>query len=64
MKNRPQGFISVEKIDHDGEIFDYIKELHEYLWQFVRIFHPSAGGSLSEWIDDTLDEVTSKRRII
>ena len=61
MKDRPQGFISTEKIDHNGEIFDYIKELHEYLWQFVHIFHPGAGGSLGEWIDSTLDDVNSKR---
>ena len=61
MKDRPQGFIASDKIDHNGEIFDYIRELHEYLWRFVYVYHSSASGSLSEWVDETLDNAESKR---
>ena len=64
MKDRPNGFIGEDKVDHDGEVFDYIKELHEYLWRFVRLFSPSASGSLADLIDCVLDDVESKRRII
>ena len=64
MKQRPAGFIAEDKVDHNGEIFDYIRELHEYLWKFVRIFYPMASGSLNEWLDQTLDDIESKRRII
>lgn len=62
MKERPRGFIAEDKIDHDGEIFDYIRELHGYLWRFVRCFRPAASGSLSDFIDDTLDDIESRRR--
>ena len=61
MKNRPSGFIAEDKIDHNGEIFDYIRELHQYLWAFVYIFHPGAGGNLSEWVDDTLANASCSR---
>ena len=57
MKDRPEGFIAEDKIDHDGEIFDYIRELHLYLWAFVRLFYPMAGGSLDYWVDKVLDDV-------
>jgi len=56
MKVRESGFIAEDKIDHNGEIFDYIRELHEYLWQYVRLFYPSASGSLSDWVDKVLDD--------
>ena len=61
MKIRTTGFIGEDKLDHNGEIFDYIRELHEYLWRFVRVFYPAAGGSLSDWVDSTLDDAESKR---
>jgi hypothetical protein len=54
MKNRPNGFLSNEKIDHDSEVFDYIKELHEYLWRFVRCEIPGANGKLSDLLDDAI----------
>jgi len=57
MKDRPEGFIAEDKLDHNGEIFDYIRECHEYLWQFVRLSYPSASGSLRDWLDKVLDEV-------
>lgn len=55
MKERPIGFIADDKLDHDGEIFDYIKELHKYLWKFTRVFIPSANGSLHDFVDKALE---------
>jgi len=60
MKPRPNGFLAEDKISHDSEIFDYIQELHDYLWQFVRVFRPSASGCLYDFIDDAL--ATAKER--
>ena len=54
MKERPKYFLADDKIDHDGEIFDYIRELHDYLWRFVRAANPAASGSLSDFVDDAL----------
>jgi len=54
MKERPKGFLSEENIDHDSEIFDYIMELHDYLWKFIHIFNPDAGGSINDNIDDVI----------
>lgn len=60
MKKRPIGFLGVREIDHDGEIFDYIKELHEYLWNFVRLRLPYVSGTLDFFIDEALDIAESK----
>ena len=61
MKERPKHFLSEDKIAQDEEIFDYIKELHDYLWQFVRVAIPSASGSLSEYIDVAIEILEEKR---
>ena len=55
MKNRPEGFLKPEFIDPDSEQFNYIKELHWYLWRFVRFAFPDANGDLSDFIDPALD---------
>jgi len=62
MKSRPRGFIAEDKIDHNGEIFDYIRELHSYLWRFIRAVNPSASGLLSDYVDEVLDDIESKCR--
>ena len=54
MKPRPRGFLAESEISHDSEIFDYIHELHDYLWQFVRVFRPMASGYLDDFIDNVL----------
>lgn len=54
MKNRTNGFLSKENIDHDSEQFDYITEIHNYLWKFVRTQIPNANGKLSDFVDDAL----------
>ena len=59
MKARPLGFIDSSKIDHDGEPFDYICELHEYLWRVVRAMRPGAGGSLQYFLDEEVENLES-----
>ena len=52
MIKRTPGFLSDNNISHnDSEIFDYIKELHEYLWRFVRVSIPRASGKLNDFVD-------------
>lgn len=50
MKSRPKGLLADCNLEHDSEQFDYIKELHEVLWRFVRAELPGAGGDLSDFI--------------
>lgn len=57
MKKRPKGFLSPDKISHESEVFDYIQELHEYLWEFVRAARPNALGYLNECIDVSLNDI-------
>jgi len=54
MKKRPEGFISEEFISHYSEQFDYIRELHKYLWDFVYTVIPDANGNLSNFVDTAL----------
>ncbi len=51
MKKRNDGFLAQGKIDQDGEIFDYIQELHDYLWKFIRCEIPFASGKLDNYLD-------------
>jgi len=61
MKNRTKWFLSEEKISHDSEIFDYIVELHDYLWRFVRVHSPGASGKLDTFIDSAIEKAEAKR---
>lgn len=54
MKPRPEGFLGPDKIDQDGEVFDYVRELHDYLWDFIRVSMPWASGDISEYVDQAL----------
>ncbi len=52
VKTRPRGFLDLEEIvAAPGEIFDYVKELHDYLWKFIRAICPGASGTLDDVID-------------
>ena len=64
MKNRPYGFLANDKIDQNGEIFDYIRELHNYLWKYIRRIIPSANGNLDDYIDLGLEVLDSYNRIL
>jgi len=60
MKSRTDGFLSKDKICHDSEQFDYIRELHGYLWAFVRCQLPTASGKLGDYLDIALKEAQSR----
>ncbi len=60
MKERPKYFLAEDKIDHDGEPFDYIRELHNYLWRFVHVAFSSIGGSLTDYIDPAIEKLEAQ----
>ena len=64
MKDRPKYFIGEDKIDHNGEIFDYIRELHHYLWRFVNAIFPEAQGSLRVHLDNAIEKLENKENNI
>ena len=64
MKNRPYGFLAEDKIDSNSEIFDYIRELHQYLWDYVRRIIPSANGYLNDYVDEGLKILDEYNRIL
>lgn len=64
MKARPEQFLSDELISHKSEQFDYIKELHEYLWRFVRCEIPGAAGSLGDYLDDAVSSAEKGSHIV
>ena len=61
MKDRPKGFLSKKHIDQGGEIFNYIAELHEYLWKFVREVMPGASGSLKWYLDKAISQFSNNK---
>ena len=57
MIKRSDGFLGEDKIDHNGEQFKYIQELHEYLWRFTRCAFPSASGVVDDYIDEAIEKL-------
>ena len=57
MKKRSIGYLSTKFIDHESEAFDYIGELHEYLWRVVRSQFPWASGNLEHYIDVVVEKL-------
>jgi len=64
MKDRPYGFLAEDKIDSNSEIFDYIRELHNYLWEYIRRVMPSASGCLNDYVDKGLEILDEYNRIL
>jgi hypothetical protein len=64
MKPRPDGFLAEDKIDSNSEIFDYIRELHNYLWEYVRRVIPGASGWLNDYVDKGLEVLDEYNRIL
>lgn len=62
MIERPKGFLDPEKLD--GHVFDYVRELHEYLWQVVRVVKPGASGRLTDHLDDAIDKLAALRSFV
>lgn len=60
MKERPAGFLCQSQIPHESEQFDYIRELHLYLWRFVRTVHPGASGRIGDVVDAAIDELEER----
>ena len=56
MKVRTKGFLRDELINHKSEQFDYISELHDYLWRFIRCEFPDAGGNIIDYLDVVLQQ--------
>ena len=64
VKARTGGFLGPDKLDHDGEIFDYIVELHDYLWRVVRCVMPWASGQIKDYLPaaiELLEHETERR---
>ncbi len=61
MKERAKGFLRDDLIPHDSEQFDYIRELHDYLWRVVRLADPSASGSLRDYLPHAIDMIERLR---
>ena len=64
MKGRPAYFLSDDRVNHDSELFDYIVELHKYLWRFVHVAFPGASGFLTDYIDPAIDKLEIEKRNI
>ena len=60
MKQRPPRFLSVDEIDHDGEVFDYIVELHDYLWRFIWAATPGVCGTIDDHIDRAVETLEAR----
>ncbi len=61
MKPRTKGFLRDELISHESEQFDYIAELHDYLWRFIRCeLSPGAGGNIRDYIDIALQQAEKR----
>lgn len=57
MKKRQKGFLAEDKISHKSEIFDYIKEMHKYLWRFIRCAGVGEWGTLDKHLDDAIEKL-------
>jgi len=64
MKDRPFAFLGEDKIDSNSEIFDYIKELHGYLWDYINRIIPGASGNLKDYVDEGLKVLDEYIRIL
>lgn len=64
MKKREGEFLAEQHIPHNSEVFDYIKELHMYLWQFVRCVTPGASGQLDDYVDDAVEKLRGEKEKI
>ncbi len=64
MKKRPEGFLSEENISHESDIFDYVSELHGYLWRFVRAGLPGASGDLEFYLDAAINSLEAAQQSV
>jgi len=57
MKKRPKGFLAEDKISHESEIFNYILELHKYLWRVIRCAGVGEWRTLDKHLDDAIEKL-------
>lgn len=62
MKTRTDGFLSDKNISHASEHFDYIAELHGYLWRFIGTQITGASGRLENYLDAAVEMAERKKR--
>lgn len=62
MIERPHGFLNPDKLD--GHVFDYVRELHEYLWQVIRAVKPGASGCISDHLDEAVGRLNKLRPFV
>ena len=51
----------IKHIQIDCSIFDYIVELHDYLWRVVRSQFPWASGTLDDYLDITIEALEHRK---
>lgn len=62
MKPRPKGFLIAGPLGDNTEQFDYVRELQQYLWRFVRVALPDANGNLTDYIDKAIEKLEQERK--
>ena len=60
MKDRPNYFLSEENISHDSEVFDYIRELHGYMWEIVDYFKLRDSFYLNKCWDKVIEKIRNE----
>jgi len=61
MKKRPDRFLSEEYLSQDtSEASNYIVELHEYLWRFIKTQFPGAQGHMEEYLDLAIEKAEAQ----
>lgn len=54
LKIREWGFLASVA---NEEVFDYVQELHRYLWRFIEALEPGTGGHLRDHLDRVIDNL-------
>ena len=65
MKKRTNGFL--EHLYPDGvaptEVGEYVNELHNYLWRFVRVEFPFSNGDLAKYLDVAIESAEYRGKL-
>ena len=62
MDARPGGFLADEQLRHDSQAFQYIVELHGYLWRIAVLVTPGASGILNNLYPMTIERLATLLR--
>jgi len=63
MKEYPKAFLAkyFQEPIPDQDLANYVQELHEYLWRFVRAEFPWANGNLKDYISNAAQSAEYRR---